>query len=326
MKGVYPHANTVVSIGDSMLLKKLEYEILLNADGLAATLRELNGINYFHSYRQADLDSYGAMLDGLMKATFTQMREISPVELIWRIFSLYYDVHNIKLAAKERFLRRRLDHYFLDYGGYPPSAIRSATVRESDDILDNKILTGGLFEAIRSKDMYDIDFILDRTYFKALKDYAAQFGLPGIAAFVTERIDLYNVSAFFQHRAAGSPEGYFEKAFSGEGSRPYEEWQRYIGGAPEEILQFELWQKYEPVWKNAEDRRRLFSEFDVLRDNYLIARTKACKLMAFGIEPICAYYFNKLMEIKNVRILLAGKEHGYAAEEITRRMRDTYEL
>jgi len=61
-------------------------------------------------------------------------------------------------------------------------------------------------------------------------------------------------------------------------------------------------------------------------DNYLIDRTKACKLMAFGIEPICAFFFNKLIEIKNIRILLKGKESDYSQAEIKKRMRITYEL
>ena len=32
------------------------------------------------------------------------------------------------------------------------------------------------------------------------------------------------------------------------------------------------------------------------------------------------------MEIKNIRILLTGKEHGYADPEITKRMRIPYEI
>ena len=48
--------------------------------------------------------------------------------------------------------------------------------------------------------------------------------------------------------------------------------------------------------------------------------------MAFGIEPICAYFYNKLMEIKNIRILLTGKQNGYFTEDIKKRMRQPYEL
>ena len=324
---IYPHANTVVCIEDSKMLKRFQYEILYNVQGLQSTLDELNKINYFHTYKNADVSNYSLMLDGLMKATFDLMKELAPNELIWRIFALYYDIHNMKLVVKERFLRERLDHLALKYGSYSMPTIRSAAVRESDDILKNEALTGGFFRALRSKDIYDVDFILDKTYFETLRKLAEELGIPEIVGFVIEKIDLFNISVFFQYMVYGAPEGYFTKAFSEHGSLPLSEWRKFAG--PEGMARredFLLWKKYKPVWEAAESRRQVFSEFDVLIDNYLINKTKACKLIAFGILPICAYFFNKFIEIKNIRILLSGKENGYDSSEIRKRMRIPYEL
>ncbi|MCL2814765.1 MAG: V-type ATPase subunit [Oscillospiraceae bacterium] len=324
---IYPHANTIICIEESKLLKKFEYDILYNAKGIQSALDELDNINYFHTYKSADMGNYGVMLDGLMIDTFDFMKKIVPDELIWRIFALYYDIHNMKLVVKERFFKKRLDNLALEYGSYSLPTMRSAAVRESDNILNNKILTRGFFEALGCRDMYDIDFILDKTYFKTLKKLAEGFEIPEIQGFVTERIDLFNVSVYFQYRAAGEPKGYFAAAFSEEGSFALEEWQTYIDGAGDHSMEkFSLWQKYKPIWEKAETKSQIFSELDVIIDNYLINKTKACKLMAFGIEPICAYFYNKLMEIKNIRILLTGKENGYPTEEIKKRMRIPYEL
>jgi len=323
---IYPYANTIVSIEESKLLKQFEYNILHNTKGLQEALNELNNINYFHTYRNAETNNYGIMLDGLMRDTFDLLRKISPAELICHILTLFYDMHNMKLVAKERFFGKRLEHLALDTGCYTLATIRSAAVRASDNILNNEILTAGFFEALNVKDMYDIDFILDRTYFRTLKKYAEILGIPAIIEFITERIDLYNISVYFQAHAMGNPEGYFVKAFSEQGSFPLAEWQWYTGGARDEVRNFPLWQKYRPIWANAEGRKQIFSELDVLIDNYLINKTKPGKLMAFGIEPICAYFYNKLMEIKNIRILLKGKESNFNAGEIKKRMRIPYEL
>jgi len=326
-ENIYPHANTVVCIEDSKLLRHFQYEILYNADGLAATLEELNGINYFHTHKNADADNYEFMLDALMKATFGLMREIAPNELIWRIFALYYDIHNMKLVVKERFFGKRLDNLALDYGGYTLPTIRSAAVRESENLLADETLTKGFFEALRAKEIYDVDFIMDKTYFRTLKKLAGELGNPAIAGFIGERIDLYNISVYFQSLAADAPEGYLARAFSECGSVQLSEWLTYIeGGSPDRARNFHMWQRYRPVWASAENREQIFWELDVLIDNYLIEKTKLCKLMAFGIEPICAYFYNKFMEIKNIRILLAGKESGYDTEEIKKRMRKPYEL
>jgi len=329
LDSIYPHANTVACIEDSKLLKQFQYDILYHKAGLGATLDELNSINYFHTYKNADGSNYREMLDGLMKATFDQMREIAPDDLIWRIFSLYYDIHNMKLVVKERFFGKRLDNLALGYGGYTLPTIRSAAVGESDNILENETLTKGFFEALRAEDIYFVDFILDRTYCKTLRKFAEELGNPSILAFIIEKIDLYNVSAYYQSLAAGSPAGFFPRTFSEYGSLPLSEWMQPAGDSdsgPGRTDGLRGLQQYKTLWEGAADEAQLFSELDVLIDNYLIEKTKICKLMAFGMEPICAYYFNKLMEIKNIRILLTGKENGYHTGEIRKRMRKPYEL
>ena len=324
--GIFPYENTIVCIEESKLLKQFQYDILYNTPDLSAALDELNKLNYFHTYESADVDNYGAILDGLMEDTFDLMRNIAPTELIWRAFALYYDIHNMKLVAKERSTGKRLDRLAISYGSYSLPTIRSAAVRESDNILGNETLTAGFFESLRASEMYDIDFILDKTYFKTLRKIVGELGVSGIVEFVIEKTDLFNISMFFQSWAAWRPPGYFLKAFSEQGSRSLAEWEPYIDKNPSETGEFTLWQKYRPIWETAQSRRQLFEELDVLIDNYLVEKTKACKLIAFGIEPICAYFFNKFMEIKNIRILLTGKGSGYSTYEIQRRMRIPYEL
>ena len=324
--GIFPYANTIICIEDGKLLKQFQYGLLYSAPDLQASLDELNKMNYFHTYVSADTGNYDAILDELMKDTFELIKSIAPTELLYKIFALYYDIHNMKLVVKERISGKRLESMALSYGSYSLRTIRSAAVRESDDILENATLTKGFFEALNSKKMYDIDFILDKTYFSALRALVKQLDIPEIIDFAIEKVDLFNISAFFQYLAAGKPEGYFSKAFSDQGSYTLDEWKTFIGGEPGEVEKFPLWQKYKPIWEAAEDRRQLFEELDVLIDNYLIEKTKACKLVAFGIEPICAHFFNKFMEIKNIRILLAGKKSNYSTYEIQRRMRIPYEL
>ena len=324
--GIFPYENTIICIEDSTLLKQFQYDILYNTTSLQTALDELNKINYFRTYINANTDNYSLILDGLLKDTFELLKSISPTELIWRIFALYYDIHNMKLVAKERISGRRLDSLAISYGSYSLPTIRSAAVRESDNILGNETLTKGFFEALRATEMYDIDFILDKTYFRSLRGLVEELGIPEIVGFVIEKTDLFNVSVFFQSMAAGRPKWYFPKAFSDMGSHTLDEWQSYFDGEPSEIVEFPLWQKYRSIWEFYQDRRQLFEELDVIIDNYLIEKTKSCKLLAFGIEPISAYFFNKFMEIKNIRILLTGKESGYATREITRRMRIPYEL
>ena len=327
LKDIFPHANTVICIEDSKLLRQIDYDILHNTTSLQVALNELNERNYFRAHLDATTDNYSTLLDGLMKSTFDLMKSITPNELVWRIFSLYYDVHNMKLVVKERYFNKRLDNLALGYGSYSLPTIRSAAVRKSDNILNNDVLTEGFFKALNLKHSYDIDFVLDKLYFTALKDMTTELEIPELDEFVIEKIDLFNISLIFQTLSAGIPEGYFQKAFSEDGSSPLSEWLLYLHiHNPTEIENFPLWRKYKHIWNDSQDRELILSDIDIWIDNYLIDRTKVCKLMAFGLLPICAYFFNKFMEIKNIRILLEGKASGYSPNEIKKRIRIPYEI
>jgi vacuolar-type H+-ATPase subunit C/Vma6 len=150
---IYPQANTIVCIEDSKLLKQFQYDILYNAKGLDATFGELNNINYFRTYRHTASDNYRTLLDGLMTATFDLLREIAPSDLLSRLFALYYDIHNLKLVAKECFFGQRFSEPGFDFGSYSLRTIRSAAMWEADNILENETLTGGFFEALQAEDI-----------------------------------------------------------------------------------------------------------------------------------------------------------------------------
>ena len=322
---IFPRANTIVSIEDSKLLRQPQYELLYNAEGLEAALKELDDINYFRTYKAVQPDNYVALFDNLATVMLGLLHDISPVDDIWRMFALSHDIHNMKLAVKERRLGQPLDALALQGGNYSFITVRSAAVRATDDVFKNKTLTKGLNDALYTKGA-TIDSILDKTYFSALLEFANRLKAPAIVEFITDRIDLFNVSAFLQAQTNDTPL-FFEMVFSDQGTVSMDQWKTHImavqrGWRKADELPF--LRKFHPLLEGAE--AELFSLFDVRIDNCLIEKTKAAKLMAFGIEPICAYFFNKLMEMKNVRTLLVGKKNGFDTSEIEKRMRITYDL
>jgi len=329
-KNIYHEANIAVCVAESKLLKKFQYSLLHNAQSLQGVLDELNSINYFHSYRNASAHNFEKMLSGLMADTFDYIESIVPKSNVLQIFSAIYDIHNIKVAVKEVMLGKKLDNLFIEYGSYSIPTVRSAAVRKNDNILENKILTDGLFEAIRCGAIYDVDFILDRTYFRVLKSYGESLESSIISEFIVEYTDFYNLSAFFQAQVTentAAQMSYFKKAFSECGSLTLDEWNEYaFTGKSGDLERCPLWQRYSRVLERLKGDGMISGDFDVIVDNYLIEKTKECKLIAFGIEPICAYFYNKLMEIKNIKILLAGKKYGFGTDKIKKRMRIPYEL
>lgn len=324
MKDIFPHANTIVAMRSDTLLKKEQFDALYKAQNITQALNELNDADYFGKYVNATAENYPQLLNDALKDNIELLKEISPKEELFLIFALYYDIHNMKIAVKERFLNKSLSNLFLPYGNYDMRDIRSALVGEQYDILKNKVLSKGVIKARDSKEMYDIDFILDKLYFDVMYDYAVKLKNDFIIDFTKNRADLYNFSLYFQMQIIGSSADIFDKAFSDVGSLQLEDWKKYISGAEDDS--FIIWSEYKEIWKQAQQDQSYAEMLDTVVDNYLIEKLKSAKLMAFGYEPIFAYFFSKFIEIKNVRILLTGKLKNYDVEEIKKRMRIRYEL
>ncbi|MBO7318928.1 MAG: V-type ATPase subunit [Clostridia bacterium] len=66
------------------------------------------------------------------------------------------------------------------------------------------------------------------------------------------------------------------------------------------------------------------AEYEKWCDNKIIAIAKKSAFTAFGFDPVCAYYYAKLAEIKSVRIILAGIKSGADKSEIKERVRALY--
>ena len=66
------------------------------------------------------------------------------------------------------------------------------------------------------------------------------------------------------------------------------------------------------------------ADIQKLCDDALIKYIKDAKYISVGIEPLVAYIAAKQMEIKSVRIVMAGKLAGISSELLRERLRETY--
>lgn len=67
-----------------------------------------------------------------------------------------------------------------------------------------------------------------------------------------------------------------------------------------------------------------FTESEKFCDNEVAELIRKEKYEIYGADPVAAYYYAKLAEVKNVRIILSAKASGASAEAISERMRDMY--
>ena len=66
------------------------------------------------------------------------------------------------------------------------------------------------------------------------------------------------------------------------------------------------------------------AEYEKWCDDKVISIAKKSAFTAFGFDPVCAYYYAKLTEMKSVRIILTGLKSGADKESIKERVRALY--
>lgn len=62
------------------------------------------------------------------------------------------------------------------------------------------------------------------------------------------------------------------------------------------------------------------SDFDRWCDENILRLCSNAKYTSFGFDPVCAFYYSKLNEIKNLRIILTCKQSGVEPQEIRQRV------
>ena len=66
------------------------------------------------------------------------------------------------------------------------------------------------------------------------------------------------------------------------------------------------------------------AEYEKRCDDEIISLIRKAKFTAFGFDPVCAYYYGKLTEIKSVRIILTALKAGADKNTVRERVRALY--
>jgi len=246
------------------------------------------------------------------------------------IFAYPYDYHNIKVLLKAEILG--LDYgSILMTGGTVEPALMTAYVRERNYQAMTANMKLGIEEALdthaRTKDPQCIDLILDRCCYRDICDIAAQSGNEFLQGYVRLLIDTINLKTFARVRRIGEPWTYFSSVFIPGGSI---EDSTFISGYEESLTQFPQRLSSSLLAEAADTgfasikESGSFTELERLCDNAMIRYISRAKFITYGIEPLIAYTAAKQMEIKSVRIILAGKTAGLEPSRIRERLRETY--
>ncbi len=329
-KNNFVYASARVRANERNLLNREKLHQMIDARTMEDAVRVLQDAGYGEEGEQLRPEAYEQTLAKETNKLYAFMQELAPGAEELKVFAYPFDYHNIKVLLKAEGIGVDASSMLMKGGTLSPLQMQ-ATVRERNTLALTTHMKKAVEEAVdtlaRTKDPQLVDLICDRECYADIVETADHSGSRFLKGYVSLVIDTINLKTFARCRRMGQSWGYFETVFLEGGNIGL---RTFVGGYDEPLQQFASRIAATALGKACEEggasmkESGTFTNLEKLCDDALIKYVKDAKYISFGIEPLVGYAVGKQMEIKNVRIILAGKAAGLDGSLIRERVRETY--
>lgn len=267
-------------------------------------------------------------LSAYLGRAYSFIAEISPSENVASFLRYAYDCNNIKAALKCHFRETDCSEMLFSFGVVPVDKI-IAMPRELDFSALPKHMSKGAEEAFdayaKTGDPQLIDIILDKACYRDMLE-AAKGGDDFAYDLVRMKIDLTNIMMCIRIIRMGG--GFSERDVLSrsliEGG--YLDEKKLLEAKSENELSAMLsGSEYSSLSAFlADDGSVSLAEIERRCDDIYMKKVKTTKSLPFGAPLLTAYLVAVEYEVKNLRIILAGKRAGLSGEKIRERVRLSY--
>ena len=171
-----------------------------------------------------------------------------------------------------------------------------------------------------------IDFIVDRACFSDMLEAAENSGVELASRLVKAKIDIVNIMItlrIIRMNLGKMAMSVLDGAYILGGTFEKNMLCEAIEKGEEELAALISRGEYAAV-ASAIFEGKTLGEIEKLADDLWLSIAKGAKYVSFGAEIAIGYIVALEYEVKNIRIILAGKDAGLSAEVIRERLRDCY--
>ena len=178
----------------------------------------------------------------------------------------------------------------------------------------------------KTKDPQQIDLILDKACYAQMLRLADASGIAFVKTLVRVKIDLVNLMIVV--RILRMNRGDVGRLFLKDALLPGGDLSvsdlSTLADAEEEVLMERLFYTQYADFAKAAKENATLAHMERAADDAFMRRVKEAKMIGSGPEVLVGYLLGYETEIKNLRILLSGKDAGLSTDVIRERMRENY--
>lgn len=324
----YAYATGRIRALEMTLLGKQRLDRIAEASDLEEIERLLSDTAYGVHLDEMEEDGYQTLLGNEEGRLLDLVDSLSLDRDVSDIFRLRYDFHNLKVALRERISGRDLGDLYMNLGRFDAGIIAEAVKSDAAESLPH-VLADAAGKALpayeESRDPAVLDTLVDKAMFARFLNAAGTYGGAFMRSLVRSWIDLANIRTFMRARYLGLESRMLPEIMIEGGlarlSDFYETYQFTI----DEILgrfEFSPYRAVIEIGGASVEKDGSFAPLEREIDNVTVSMLNITRYFTFGLEVVVAYALIKQIEIKVLRLILAGKERGMAPASIKERIPD----
>ncbi|HOC35399.1 MAG TPA: V-type ATPase subunit, partial [Ruminococcus flavefaciens] len=165
------------------------------------------------------------------------------------------------------------------------------------------------------------DMLIDKACLEAMKKSADELGNGFMQEYAKLIADCVDIKTAYRSCLMKKTLPFIEKALCGCGKIDKEDLARAAAEGTDTLFAY---LENTSFSDGAALLKSSPAQFEKWCDDIITEHAESARMMAFGIEPLAAYFIAKEAEIKDLRILTVCKESGTDNDTITERMRKLY--
>ena len=326
----YKAINTLIRTYELKLLQTDDFERMLKADDLKATLDNLKATDYeFDQEELLQTKQFNEMLMAHLADVYREMYEVAPQPQLLDLFTLRYTYHNLKVLLKDLFLESNQETLLIPIGSLSVDQLKTLVSSGKNDNAHPLMV-----EAVRlTKEDFEerqlieaVTVYMDTYYLRHLRAISDDLQNEDISAITDTLIDLYNLTTLVRSLNQGKPRSHLHALLSSSGTVSKQDLiDDSINGAVSVLKKYYSSKVYGSKLEVViEDNKINTLKLDKIMDELISEIVSEGIYQAFGPMPLLGYIYAKETEITNLRLLLVGKDNQIDETILRERMRTIY--
>lgn len=326
----YAFAVGRVRVLETRLLDKSKLERMIEASSVEEAYKVLAETEYAGAVAEmASVHDFEQILHAEMAATLRLLKQSSPRPDLIALMAWCYDVHNLKVLLKAKFMESK-EEPLLPLGTIAPDKLRGmveeGVFRDLPSFLRDAVQKV-MEEFSVSRDPQIIDTNLDIALFEMLSAYARKARSSFMEGLIVRQIDLANLKIFTRVKRMKKDRKFLHKVLLPGGTISSERLAALLDEPFDALCaQLAVSDYAKVISEGMRDwlERGTAARLEKLSDDFITDYLRRDKGSPFRLEPLINYLWSKEIELKNIRLILVGKINRLPAGAIRERIRNVY--